>query len=328
MDPLSKLLSDIGPAGAPAASSAGTSAAAAAAALHQPSTAVDVELGNPIFQQPLAAATTTSLLAALKQASDVPVAGVATTTTSNPFNHPLAGAKRPLQDPSAAVVLPLPQAHCAQASSGDHNKTTSSSSGRRRSTQQLEVLESVFELCPNPTEARRKQLGQMLNMEERQVVIWFQNKRQRVRSKQKEQEHHTLRQQHAALKVELQKEKARERALEQENSMLKSWMGEKVKKMDDLRKASSELLVQYYRKKGVKDDSELPDGLAEALKIPIKAEGNEGNEGNNQAAVVTESPSPKTPLNMLGSNPSGQGPATQAKEEGGDKTQEEVKSEP
>ena len=42
----------------------------------------------------------------------------------------------------------------------------------------------------------------------------------------KEQENNTLRQQHSALKSELQREKARERALEQENALLKSWMEE------------------------------------------------------------------------------------------------------
>merc|ERR1711904_174755 len=131
---------------------------------------------------------------------------------------------------------------------GSADADKSSSSGRRRTVHQLEVLESVFKLCPNPTEARRKQLGQMLKMDERQVVIWFQNKRQRVRAKMKEQENNTLRQHHTALKTELQREKSRELALEQENALLKNCMDEKVKKMEELRQASSELLVEYYKK--------------------------------------------------------------------------------
>ena len=45
---------------------------------------------------------------------------------------------------------------------------------RRRSSHQLEVLESVFKLCSNPSEPRRRQLGKMLKMDERQVMIWFQ----------------------------------------------------------------------------------------------------------------------------------------------------------
>jgi len=143
-------------------------------------------------------------------------------------------------------------------------------SSRRRSQQQLEILESVFKLCPNPSESRRRQLGNMLKLDERKVMIWFQNKRQRVKAKMKEQENGALRQQHLSLKTELEREKNREQALEQENALLKAWMESKRKKLDELRKASSQLLVEYYKKKG--HDMEdwkacLPAGLEDALKL-------------------------------------------------------------
>ena len=196
-------------------------------------------------------------------------------------------------------------------------------SSRRRTVHQLEVLESVFKLCPNPTEIRRKQLGQMLKMEERQVVIWFQNKRQRVRAKMKEQENNTLRQQHSALKSELQREKARERALEQENSLLKTWMEDKVKKMEELRQASSELLVEYYKKKGNNSSNwknALPSGLMEALKLPQKeGETSQGKEAAAEAEAPQvsggggEKTSPDTPLEA---EEAGKGQEVVPKEEG------------
>jgi len=232
------------------------------------------------------------------------------------------GVKRPAHDEWMAQQ----QRHVLQKTSSDaadHALGAASAaeeapkgSSRRRSSQQLEVLESVFKLCPNPTEARRKELGQMLKMDERQVVIWFQNKRQRVRAKMKEQENNTLRQQHSALKSELQREKARERALEQENALLKSWMEDKVKKMDELRQASSELLVEYYKKKGV-DAKSLPAGLAEALNLPEKAEEEPkvahlteamaaGAKSKTEVEVGAIPASPKTPLNRTSPEVSGE----------------------
>ena len=94
----------------------------------------------------------------------------------------------------------------------------------------------------------------------------------------KEQENNTLRQQHTALKTELHREKSRERALEQENALLKSCMEEKVKKMEELRQASSELLVEYYKKKGgnlSEWKDHLPSGLMDALKLPKQKDDDE-----------------------------------------------------
>jgi len=207
---------------------------------------------------------------------------------NNPFS-----LKRPREnnEPSSAWLMhqvngasaPPPTATANQPNSNSSATTQQEEGGekgtsRRRTVHQLEVLESVFKLCPNPTEVRRKQLGQMLKMDERQVVIWFQNKRQRVRAKMKEQENNTLRQQHTALKTELHREKSRERALEQENALLKSCMEEKVKKMEELRQASSELLVEYYKKKGgnlSEWKDHLPSGLMDALKLPKQKDDDE-----------------------------------------------------
>lgn len=212
----------------------------------------------------------------------------------NQHQQPFSSLKRPREDssswlmhqvthnnnnaanPMGLVAHPNGSTSSANTQQQDDGAGGEKNTSRRRTVHQLEVLESVFKLCPNPTEARRKQLGQMLKMDERQVVIWFQNKRQRVRAKMKEQENNTLRQQHTALKTELDREKSRERALEQENALLKNCMDEKVKKMEELRQASSELLVEYYKKKGgnlSEWKDHLPSGLMEALKLPNQKEG-------------------------------------------------------
>merc|ERR1711977_695999 len=242
--------------------------------------------------------------------------------------HPFSSLKRPREDPASSWLMHQvhPNSNNSSANTqqeevggGGQEKSTS----RRRTVHQLEVLESVFKLCPNPTEARRKQLGQMLKVDERQVVIWFQNKRQRVRAKMKEQENNTLRQQHSALKSELQREKARERALEQENSLLKTWMEDKVKKMEELRQASSELLVEYYKKKGNNSSNwknALPSGLMEALKLPQKeGETSQGKEAAAEAEAPQvsggggEKTSPDTPLEA---EEAGKGQEVVPKEEG------------
>ena len=240
-----------------------------------------------------------------------------TASSAQPFfglSHPhqgLAGTKRPREDDQGAVQAAGP----AASSRSRRSTQQAGASGRRRSSQQLEVLESVFKLCPNPNESRRKQLGQMLNMDERQVVIWFQNKRQRVRAKMKEQENNTLKLQHSKLKAELQREKARERILEQENEMLRKWMEETSRKMEELKKTSSELFGKYYENEK-KDGGGMPAGLADALKmlgpserqqdevkVHMEDEAGTGSGGGAKAegegeGTLRESPSPKTPLKV------------------------------
>jgi len=236
---------------------------------------------------------------------NLPMAGV-----TQPMSHVTAGGdfgqgpqyslKRPHEDSWQMQQQQMNQGVKATSSGAGGVPGSSEEGGektsRRRTVHQLEVLESVFKLCPNPTEARRKQLGQMLKMDERQVVIWFQNKRQRVRAKMKEQENNTLRQQHTALKTELQREKSRELALEQENALLKSCMEEKVKKMEELRQASSELLVEYYKKKGG-DPKEwkkhLPSGLMESLKLPSTTKEDEQEDVEEEKEMDIDGESPK-----------------------------------
>ncbi|BGP63139.1 hypothetical protein NBRC10512v2_004475 [Rhodotorula toruloides] len=52
---------------------------------------------------------------------------------------------------------------------------------RRTSAQQLKVLEHHFEINPKPDLALRKKLSEMLEMTPREVQVWFQNRRAKVK---------------------------------------------------------------------------------------------------------------------------------------------------
>merc|ERR1719171_3490312 len=83
-------------------------------------------------------------------------------------------------------------------------------------------------------------------MDERKVMIWFQNKRQRVKQKQRENDNSHLKNTNAQLTHELESEKRREFQLEQENQRLKDLLNDKKAKMQELRNSASNLLIEYY----------------------------------------------------------------------------------
>ncbi|KAI9256271.1 hypothetical protein BY458DRAFT_480108 [Sporodiniella umbellata] len=71
---------------------------------------------------------------------------------------------------------------------GQQNTSDGSSVRRKRAratAEQLSVLEGVFAVNISPNGKVRKQLSQQLNMTERSVQIWFQNKRAKVKTLQK-----------------------------------------------------------------------------------------------------------------------------------------------
>ena len=61
--------------------------------------------------------------------------------------------------------------------------------------------------------------GKLLEMDERKVMIWFQNKRQRVKQKQRENDNSHLKNTNAQLTHELESEKRREFQLVQSVSV-------------------------------------------------------------------------------------------------------------
>ncbi|CCK68788.1 Yox1p KNAG_0B03460 [Huiozyma naganishii CBS 8797] len=52
---------------------------------------------------------------------------------------------------------------------------------RRTSTQELNILQAGFEICPTPNRQQRAELAERCDMSEKAVQIWFQNKRQSIK---------------------------------------------------------------------------------------------------------------------------------------------------
>ncbi|TYJ22298.1 hypothetical protein E1A91_A08G115800v1 [Gossypium mustelinum] len=63
---------------------------------------------------------------------------------------------------------------------------------RRFSDEQIRLLESIFESETKLEPRKKMQPARELGLQPRQVAIWFQNKRARWKSKQKEQDYNTL----------------------------------------------------------------------------------------------------------------------------------------
>lgn len=73
---------------------------------------------------------------------------------------------------------------------------------KRTSREQLQVLERTFAENQRPTSEQRKELALMLDMTPRGVQIWFQNRRAKLKSKTRDEEHfQTLRRTRESLKL-------------------------------------------------------------------------------------------------------------------------------
>nr|DAD49202.1 TPA_asm: hypothetical protein HUJ06_019139 [Nelumbo nucifera] len=64
---------------------------------------------------------------------------------------------------------------------------------RRFSTEQITLLESIFETESKLETQKKLQLARQLSLQPRQISIWFQNKRARCKSKQLQQDYAILR---------------------------------------------------------------------------------------------------------------------------------------
>ncbi|CAO3645305.1 unnamed protein product [Cunninghamella blakesleeana] len=72
------------------------------------------------------------------------------------------------------------------SSNHPHHHKLMKAKRRRANTKQLEVLNRVFEKTFFPSTQLRAQLGRQLGMSPRTVQIWFQNRRQAIRNREKQ----------------------------------------------------------------------------------------------------------------------------------------------
>merc|ERR1719359_285555 len=126
----------------------------------------------------------------------------------------------------------------------------------RRTAEEVEYLEKSFVDNPLPNEARREQIGQILGIPERKVMIWFQNKRQRMKQRMKAIENAHLKEENEVLQRSLCEERAREEYLRRENRELKVMLGTRQQRMEELRSRASRLLIEYYANKSEAGDPE------------------------------------------------------------------------
>ncbi|KAI8388341.1 Homeodomain-like protein [Radiomyces spectabilis] len=110
-----------------------------------------------------------------------------TLTHSAPYPH----IRRSFEDDRRCdrVSLPSPSySYMPSTPQDEYNDNTSVKPKRRRaSAKQLEVLNRVFERTFFPSTQMRIELGKQLGMSPRTVQIWFQNRRQALRTRQRTQ---------------------------------------------------------------------------------------------------------------------------------------------
>merc|ERR1712164_85180 len=141
---------------------------------------------------------------------------------------------------------------------------------KRRTAEEVDYLEKSFLENPLPNEVRRVQIAKILGIEERKVMIWFQNKRQRMKQRMKYVENANLKEENETLQRALNEERQREEYLRRENRELKVMLGTLQQRMEELRSRASRLLIEYYANKSEAGDPEAAAAIpkiAQALGV-------------------------------------------------------------
>lgn len=112
-------------------------------------------------------------------AHDPSIMSIASSATAPTTTSSSSVASTP--SPSTSSATTAPSASAASASRRPHRKSTltqqQKNNKRQRATQdQLTTLEVEFNKNPTPTAATRERIAQDINMTERSVQIWFQNR--------------------------------------------------------------------------------------------------------------------------------------------------------
>ncbi|RZC60782.1 hypothetical protein C5167_022528 [Papaver somniferum] len=93
---------------------------------------------------------------------------------------------------------------------------------RRLNMEQVRTLEKNFELGNKLEPERKLQLARALNLQPRQIAIWFQNRRARWKTKQLEKDYDVLKRQFEAVKADNESLQAQNKKLHAEILALKS----------------------------------------------------------------------------------------------------------
>ncbi|KAI4339370.1 hypothetical protein MLD38_024321 [Melastoma candidum] len=93
---------------------------------------------------------------------------------------------------------------------------------RRLNIEQVKMLEKNFEIGNKLDPERKMQLARMLGLQPRQIVIWFQNRRARWKTKQLEKDYDLLKQQFYAVKADNEALQAQNQKLHAEILTLKN----------------------------------------------------------------------------------------------------------
>ncbi|CAM8944501.1 unnamed protein product [Rhodiola kirilowii] len=105
------------------------------------------------------------------------------------------------------------------------NKGGRSARKRRFSDEQIKSLEIMFGAESKPEPRIKQQLASELGLHPRQVAIWFQNRRARLKSKQIEREYSILKASYDSLASKLESLKKDNQALNAQVQSLKSQLG-------------------------------------------------------------------------------------------------------
>ena len=165
---------------------------------------------------------------------------------------------------------PPGEAPPAEAASPEGGKGGRGGKMTRRTAEEVEYLEKSFQENPLPNEVRRTEIAKILGIPERKVMIWFQNKRQRMKQKLKYVENINLKEENDALQRALTEERQREEYLRRENRELKVMLGTRQQRMEELRSRASRLLIEYYANKSEAGDPEAAAAIpkiAQALGV-------------------------------------------------------------
>ena len=173
-------------------------------------------------------------------------------------------------DAFLAEGLPSSTADAGGGSGGGGGDTSGTTVGSKTKSgrfdkAQRSFLEAAFNQEPNPSEEQRQAFAAQLNLTEKQVRNWFQNKRQRLKGRATQHHNSKLASANEDLAEEYAELKIRNREAERENKVLRAQIKKLAAKLEDLQDSTSLLLIQYYKTRGQMEEGQappLPAGLS------------------------------------------------------------------